>query len=79
MTTPPGHLEVEVRELRQVEGGDPLRLEQRDVRLLCRRITTIAGTSFYAPVRRSHPLDPDGTTAWEHAARWITRLAPASG
>lgn len=71
---PPPVLHVEVREIRIRHDdtyGTGLQLEQRDVHLVCRRITTVGTTTFYAPINRSAREGAD----WRDATRVILKMA----
>lgn len=71
---PPERLAVDVREIRTRTPSGPgpaTALEQRDVHLTCRRVTTVGSTAFYAPVAGV----PDDRDAWSDSARFILRIS----
>lgn len=80
---PPTVLHVEVREIRtrhDGEYGTGLQLEQRDVHLVCRRITSLGTTTFYVPVSRWPPAAvPTGATRLASSCGWPPRPADGHG
>lgn len=70
----PERLAVDVREIRtrRPDGPGPATtLEQRDLHLTCRRVTTVGSTAFYAPVAGQPPDRED----WADSARFILRIS----